>query len=90
MTLTGQVIELGVGQLRDHMLSVGEGHDVVVVAVPPPDRNLDVIQPEAPVAREDDDVGERCRHLLAAAVEQVVEEHRLDLGAGQQAPVAFR
>ncbi len=90
MTLTGQVIELGVGQLRDHMLAMGERHDVIVVAMPPADRNLDVTQPEAPVAREDDDVRERCRHLLAAAVEEVVEEHRLDLGAGQQTPVAFR
>ena len=72
------------------MLPVGERHDVVVVAVPPPDRHLDLVEPETPVAGEHDDVGERRRHLLAAAVEQVVEEHRLDLGAGQQAAVGLR
>ena len=52
------------------------------VAVPPADRDLDLVEPEAPVAGEHDDVGERCGQLLAAAVEQVVEEHRLELRAG--------
>ena len=63
---------------------MGERHDVVAVAVPPADRHLDFVQPEAPVAGEHDDVGERCGQLFAAAVEQVVEEHRLELRADQQ------
>jgi hypothetical protein len=89
MAFTGQVIELRVGQARHHVLPVDERHDVVGVAVPPADRDLHLVEPESPVPGEQDDVGERGSQLLAAAVEQVVEEHRLKFRAHQQAAVGF-
>ena len=72
------------------MLSVFERDDVVAVAVPPADRHLDLLEPETPVAGEHHDVCERRGELLAAAVEQVVEEHRPELGARQQLTVGLR
>ena len=68
VALAGQVVELGVGQAADHVLTMGERHDVVAVAVPPTDRHLDLVEPESPVPGEDDDVGERRGQLFAAAV----------------------
>ncbi|MDT5350492.1 MAG: hypothetical protein QOH91_3779 [Mycobacterium sp.] len=48
-----------------------------------------LVETESPVPGEQDDVVERRGQLLAAAVEQIVEEHRLELGTGQQVPVGF-
>ncbi len=86
----GRWVNLRVGQPGHHVLSVFERDDVVAVAVPPPDRHLDLVEPEAPVAGEHHDVGERRGELLAAAVEQVVEEHRPELRADQQLTVGLR
>ena len=71
------------------MHSVLERDDVVLVAVPPPHRHLHLVEPEAPVLGEDGDVGERRGQLLAAAVEQIVEEHRAELRPLQQSTVTF-
>src|SRR5437764_2032143 len=70
VAFAGQVGQLRVGQPGHHVLSVLERDDVVAVAVPPPDRHLDLVEPEPPVPGEHHDVGERRRELLAAAVEQ--------------------
>ena len=72
------------GQPVDHVPAVRERDDVVVVAVPPAHRDPDVGRREAPVAGEQHQVAERRRGLEAAAVEQVVEEHRLELRTRQQ------
>ena len=85
----GSCVQLRVGQPVDDMLPMGERDDVVAVAVPPADRDLHLLEPESPVPGEDDDIGERSRQLLAAAVEQVVEEHRLEFRPHQQTPIAF-
>ena len=50
---------------------------------------LTCVEPEPPVPGEHDDVGERRGHLFAAAVEQIVEEHRLEFRPHQQPPIAF-
>ncbi|BCI86405.1 hypothetical protein NIIDMKKI_16110 [Mycobacterium kansasii] len=84
-----KVEQLGVGQAGNDVLPVGERDDVVVVAVPPTDRDRHLLEPESPVPGEHDDVGERRGQLFAAAVEQVVEKHRLELGTGQQMPVGL-
>ena len=85
----GQVIQLGVGQPVHDVLPMTKRHDVVAVAVPRAHWNLRLLEPEAPIVGEDHDVGERGGELLAAAVEQVVEKHRLELGPHQQASIAF-
>src|SRR6476660_2294626 len=90
VTFARQVGQLGIGQSGHHVLSVLERDDVVAVAVPPAHRNLDLVEAEAPVAGENHDVGERRSELLAAAVEEVVEEHRLEFGADQEAAVGLR
>jgi hypothetical protein len=77
------VIQLGVGQPRDDVLPVGKRDDVVVISVPPANGNLHLLKAEAPIAGEHDDVGEWRSHLLAAAVEQIVKEHRLYFGPCQ-------
>jgi hypothetical protein len=90
VALARQGEQFGVGQTRDDVLAVGEGHDVVGVAMPPAHRHLHLFELETPVLGEHGDVGERRGQLLAAAVEQVVEEHRPELRPQQETPVGFR
>ena len=82
--------QLGVGQPGHDVLPVLERDDVVAVPVPPADRHLHLVEPEAPIAGKHHHIGERCGELLAAAVEQVVEEHCLEFRADQQAAVGLR
>ena len=89
MALPGSVYSSASGSLLDDVLPVGERDDVVAVAVPPADRDLHLLEPESPVPREDDDIGERSGHLLAAAVEQIVEEHRLEFRPHQQPSIGL-
>ena len=51
-------VQLCFRQPRHHVRAVGERDDVVRVAVPPPDRHLDLIDAEPPVPGEEEDVGE--------------------------------
>ena len=74
--------ERGVLQVRHEPLGVRERDDVVGVAVPPPDRHVDLVRLEAPVAREEDPVGEERSHAAAAVLGEVVEEHLLHVRAG--------
>src|SRR5947199_205952 len=59
VALAGPDEQLGVRQPIDAVMAVGEGHDVVGVAVPPLHRNGDLAQPEPPVPGEQDDVVDR-------------------------------
>ncbi|AMC63218.1 hypothetical protein RN09_1470 [Mycobacterium tuberculosis variant africanum] len=90
MTFAGQVQQLRVGKPGYDVFPVGERDDVVVVSVPPADGDFHLVQPESPVAGKGDDIGERRSELLATTVEQIVEEHRLELGPSQQMPVGPR
>ena len=90
MALARDDVQRGVGERGHHVLAMRERNDVVAVAVPPVHRDLDLVEPEPPRPGEHHDVGERRGQLFAAAVEQVVEEHRLELGAAQQPAVTFR
>ena len=49
-------------------LGVGQRDDVVGVAVPPADRRLDVVRLEAPVAGEEDPVGDERPHAATAVL----------------------
>ena len=57
----GMTWQLGIGQAVHHVDAVLEGDDVVGVAVPPLHRHLHVAELEAPVAGEQQHVGERAR-----------------------------
>ena len=64
--------------------------DVVSVAVPPTHRDRDVGEVESPVPVEQDDVGKWCPHLESRPVQQIVQKHRFELGAGEELLVAAR
>ena len=77
-------------EVRHQPLGVGQRDDVVGVAVPPPDRCLDVVRLEAPVAGEEDPVGDERPHAAPAVLGEVVEEHLLHVRAGEHLPIAGR
>ena len=72
------------------MNTVAVGDDVVSVAVPPAHRDRDVSEVESPVPVEQDDVGKWCTHLEPRPVQQIIQKHRLELGAGEELLVAAR
>ena len=89
MALAGAHAELCVRDQRGLVLTVRERHDVVRVAVPEADRHADVSQQKTPVACEEHQVVHERPEPLARGGVEVVEEHRLHLGASEDAPVAL-
>ncbi len=89
MTLSWSDVELGVRDERHDVLSMGQRHDVVGVAVPPPHGHGDVADREAPRPGEEEEVEDGGGHAPPAPREDVVEKHGFQLWPGEHPAVTF-
>ena len=84
MALAAADADLGIRDDRTCVRHVARGTRWSGVAMPEANRDAHVAQTETPRSAEEQQIVDRCAQAPAAAVQEVVEEERLHLGAGEQ------